>query len=139
MAQKVTAPNPLTPPHFLTLQGQAIPLKQICFASFEDPLPVPPSFESQKRAIERFVGFRNWQSTGDVEEAKRRVVECVLKQRKILDLSGLGLSPFSSNMLKHLDFLGTFICDDANDSPGKLPDYFLEREWTILFIHESKR
>jgi len=113
-----------------------------------DPSPIPldptakrpdgspnlPSLESLKKAIARTVGINDWQSTGKVEEAKRRIIECVMKKQVILDLSGLGLSPLSKDMLKHLDFLQTFICDEINDTSDTLPDYFLEREWTILFI-----
>lgn len=98
-------------------------------------IPPPPSLESQKKAIARFTGIKDWQSTGDVEEASRRIIECVMKQKKILDLSGLGLSPFSKDMLKHLEFLGTFICDDINSELHTLPDYFLNKDWTILFVY----
>lgn len=102
-----------------------------------DGSPALPSLESLKKAIASTVGINNWQSTGKVEEAKQRIIECVLKKQVILDLSGLGLSPLSKDMLKHLDFLQTFICDEINDTSDTLPDYFLEREWTILFITSS--
>lgn len=101
------------------------------------PTPPLPSLERLKSAIESAVGFKDWKSTGNVEEAKRRVFECVLTKKKILDLSGLGLSPFTPDMLKHLEFLENFICDVINDAPDRLPDYFLERDWTIIFVDES--